>query len=105
MTETPANQPIDNTRPDGGADPGSFEDAAAGVRGGSRERMDPPGPGGGGPGVGADGETAAREQMRKDLGERRPDAGEDTANALEQDELGATDDPGTNSLGDPKAPS
>ena len=41
------------------------------VSGGDADRLDPAGEGSGGvPSAGADGETAAREQLRKDLGER-----------------------------------
>lgn len=44
--------------------------------GSDADRLDSPGEGTGGlPGAGADGETAAREQLRKDLGERSEDAG------------------------------
>ena len=44
--------------------------------------------------AGADGQTQAREQQRKDLGERRPDAGEETGDSLEQAAaIGPTDDP------------
>jgi hypothetical protein len=62
-------EPTDNTRTDGPA-PASLEET--GVQGGdAADRMDAPRDGSGGlPGGGADGETAAREQLRKDLGER-----------------------------------
>jgi hypothetical protein len=101
MTDTSADQPIDNTRVQEGAAPADPADAAAGVRGGSADRMDSPGEGSGGvPAAGADGSTGAREQLRKDLGERPGDAEEDTAGALAQNDLGQTDDPATNSLGD-----
>lgn len=64
------------------------------VSGGDADRMDPAGPGTGGMQAGADGETAAREQLRKDLGERRQDAGTDDGDDIEQDAaLGETDDP------------
>ncbi|MCW2666803.1 MAG: hypothetical protein JWN57_1765, partial [Frankiales bacterium] len=44
--------------------------------------------------TGADGQTAAREQLRKDLGERSPAMGEETGSELEQGAaVGATDDP------------
>jgi deoxyribodipyrimidine photolyase-related protein len=47
--------------------------------------MDSAGPGSGGmPGAGADGETGAREQLRKDLGERSPDMGTEAGDDLEQ---------------------
>ncbi|MEX2291216.1 MAG: hypothetical protein WD794_12925 [Mycobacteriales bacterium] len=63
----------DNTT-SSGPQPSTGEESA--VRGGSPDRMDPPDPGSGGvAGGGADGETAAREQLRKDLGERSDDAG------------------------------
>lgn len=79
MTNTPADQPIDNTRTSGGASPADPADAATGVRGGSADRLDAPGEGSGGvPAAGADGSTAAREELRKEFGERPADAGEDT---------------------------
>lgn len=66
----------------------------SGVRGSDQaDDMDPS------PGTtsGADGDTAAREQLRKDLGERAPGAGTEgpgPAGDLEQTAaLGATDDP------------
>lgn len=44
--------------------------------------------------TGADGSTAAREQLRKDLGERAPGAGTEEGDDLEQaGALGDTDDP------------
>lgn len=44
--------------------------------------------------TGADGETAAREQLRKDLRERAPQTGTEAGDDLEQAAaLGATDDP------------
>ena len=44
--------------------------------------------------TGADGDTAAREQLRKDLGERPADAGEEVGDGLEQGAaVGETDDP------------
>ena len=49
--------------------------------------------------TGADGETGAREQLRKDLGERPPGAGTEEGDDLEQGAaLGATDDPEGGSL-------
>jgi len=64
------------------------------VSGGDADRMDPSGPGTGGVPSGADGETAAREQLRKDLGERSPDGDTEEGAELEQDAaLGETDDP------------
>ena len=44
--------------------------------------------------TGADGETAAREQLRRDLGERGGEAGDESDGGLEQTAaLGSTDDP------------
>ncbi|MBW3638644.1 MAG: hypothetical protein KY451_02125 [Actinobacteria bacterium] len=64
-----------------------------GVRGGDADRMDP-GPPGGVPSAGADGETGAREELRKDLGERSPDSGTEDGDELEQAAvIGETDDP------------
>ncbi|MCW2713678.1 MAG: hypothetical protein JWN88_725 [Frankiales bacterium] len=65
------------------------------VPGGSADRLDSPGEGSGGlPSAGADGETGAREQLRKDLGERSPDAGTEEGDSLEQAAaIGETDDP------------
>lgn len=63
----------DNTRTSG-AEPASPDQA--GVRGGDADRMDSPGEGSGGvPGAGADGQTAAREDLRQSLGERAETAG------------------------------
>ncbi len=63
-----------------------------GVRGGDADRMDP-GPLGGVPSAGADGETGARERLRKDLGERSADAGTEDGDDLEQAAaVGETDD-------------
>lgn len=59
------------------------------------DRMDPT------PGTtsGADGDTAAREQLRADLGERSADAGREDGDDLEQGgALGDTDDPASGSL-------
>ncbi len=61
------------------------------VSGGDADRLDPAGPGTGGMLAGADGETAAREELRKDLGERPQDA--DTEHGTLAEGLGATDDP------------
>lgn len=73
MSEKPID---DNLTTQGGADPGRPDDAARGVLGGDADRMDSPGEGSGGmPAAGADGSTQAREQLRKDLGERPADAG------------------------------
>jgi hypothetical protein len=63
----------DNTRKTG---PDASTGEEAGVRGGDPDRLDSPGKGSGGvPSAGADGETEAREELRKDLGERSDDAG------------------------------
>jgi hypothetical protein len=96
MTEpssTPEPQQSDDTRatgtqPSTGPEPG--------VRGGdAADRMDSPGPGSGGlAGAGADGETGAREQLRKDLGERDAATGTEEGGDLEQAAaIGETDDP------------
>jgi hypothetical protein len=92
MTE-PTPQTSDDTRNDA-PQPSGLEEP--GVRGGdAADRMDAPGEGSGGlPGAGADGETAAREALRKDLGERSPQAGEEAGGDLEQAAaIGETDDP------------
>lgn len=71
---------------------------AGGVRGADQvDRMDAePGHG---TTTGADGETAAREALRKDLGERSAASGEDGPDVGA--DLGATDDPRGGSLTDP----
>ena len=92
MTE-PTPQQSDNTRNDGPQPSGREE---PGVRGGdAADRMDSAGPGSGGlPGAGADGETGAREQLRKDLGERSPEMGSEAGDDLQQAAaIGETDDP------------
>lgn len=92
MTE-PLPQQSDNTRNDA-PQPSGLEEP--GVRGGdAADRMDSPGAGSGGlPGAGADGETEAREQLRKDLGERSPEMGTEAGDDLEQAAaIGETDDP------------
>jgi hypothetical protein len=92
MTE-PFPQESDNTRIERVSPASSDTD---GVRGGdATDRMDSPGPGSGGvPAAGADGQTGAREDLRKDLGERRQDAGTEDGDDLEQGAaLGETDDP------------
>ncbi len=49
--------------------------------------------------TGADGDTGAREQLRKDLGERDPGQGTEEGDDLEQGAaLGATDDPDGGSI-------
>ena len=92
MTE-PTSTPSDNTR-NTGVQPSS--PGESGVRGGdAADRMDSPGEGSGGvPAAGADGQTGAREELRKDLGERPQDAGTEAGAALEQTAaIGETDDP------------
>ena len=92
MTE-PLPQTSDTTNTDAPRPSGLEE---PGVRGGdAADRMDSAGPGSGGmPGAGADGETGAREQLRKDLGERSPDMGTEAGDDLEQAAaIGETDDP------------
>ena len=92
MTE-PMPQQSDDTRNDAPRPSGLEE---PGVRGGdAADRMDSPGAGSGGlAGGGADGETGAREQLRKDLGERAPQLGTEGGGGLEQAAaIGETDDP------------
>jgi hypothetical protein len=74
----------DNLTTQEGASPADRDDAARGVLGGDPERMDAAPGSGGLAGAGADGETGAREQLRKDLGERPADAGTDEGSDLEQ---------------------
>jgi len=72
MTEPFASE-ADDTRTEG-AQPATPD--TAGVRGGDADRMDSPGEGSGGvPAAGADGQTAAREDLRQSLGERSENAG------------------------------
>ena len=89
----------DNTTTKEGAAPERAGDAESGVLGGDPERMDAAPGSGGVPSAGADGETGAREALRKDLGERADDAGEDTGGPLAQGQLGDTDDPGAAGIG------
>ena len=92
MTE-PTPQTGDNTRNDA-PQPSGLEEP--GVRGGdAADRMDSAGAGSGGlAGAGADGETGAREALRKDLGERSPEMGTEEGDDLEQAAaIGETDDP------------
>ncbi|HVM28950.1 MAG TPA: hypothetical protein VM433_14930 [Mycobacteriales bacterium] len=92
-------EPKDSTTTTEGAAPASAADAAAGVRGGSPDRMDAAPGSGGLAGAGADGETGAREQLRKDLDERPSDAGTEEGGDLEQAAaIGETDDPQGGSL-------
>ena len=89
-----SEQPIDNTSTSGPSpDDVLAQDAA--VSGGSADRMDPAGDGSGGLApAGADGVTAEREGLRKDLGERSGSMGEETGDDLEQGAaVGETDDP------------
>ena len=82
-----------------GASPARPDDAARGVLGGDPERMDSAPGSGGLAGAGDDGQTGAREQLRKDLGERPGDAGADEGADLEQAAaIGETDDPQGGSL-------
>jgi hypothetical protein len=93
--------PADSTGSQEGAAPATAEDARAGARGGPADRMDAAPGSVGLAGAGADGETAAREQVRKDLGERAEGAGEQDATGLEQAAaLGETDAPASGSLGE-----
>ncbi|MGI8536094.1 MAG: hypothetical protein ACR2K2_06250 [Mycobacteriales bacterium] len=94
-------EPTDNTRTSGSAPDSASE--PQGVRGGDADRMDP-GPLGGVPAAGADGETAAREELRKDLGERAPTAGTEDGDDLEQAAaIGEADDPQGGSIQEPGA--
>ncbi len=89
----PFEQQSDNTRTSGPKQ--SAAAAEAGVPGGGPGRIDSPGPGSGGLACGgADGETGAREQLRKDLGERDASLGSEEGASLEQGAaVGETDDP------------
>lgn len=74
-----------------GADP--VPEPAGGVRGVDQVDAMDSSPGHGTT-TGADGETAAREALRRDLGERSGSTGDETGDDLEQAAaLGATDDP------------
>ena len=86
---------FDDTHSQEGGSAATHADQAKGVLGGDADRMDSPGPGSGGlAGAGADGETGAREQLRKDLGERPAGAGTEEGDDLEQAAaIGETDDP------------
>jgi hypothetical protein len=93
MTE-PFSSQSDDTRASGPQQSNSAGEH--GVLGGDAlDRMDSPGPGSGGlAGGGADGETGAREQLRKDLGERDASLGAEEGGELEQTAaVGETDDP------------
>jgi hypothetical protein len=90
----PFSQQSDDTRASG-ADKTNAAGEHGVLGGDAADRMDSPGPGSGGlPGGGADGETAAREQLRKDLGERSDSLGSEEGGGLEQGAAtGETDDP------------
>ena len=93
MTE-PFSTQSDDTRASGPTQSNAVGEH--GVLGGdAADRMDSPGPGSGGlAGGGADGETGAREQLRKDLGERSETMGTEEGDDLEQAAaIGETDDP------------
>ena len=96
MTESaspPEPQQSDDTRATG---PQPSTGPEPGVRGGdATDRMDSPGEGSGGlAGAGADGETSARESLRKELGERDGSLGTEEGSELEQAAaIGETDDP------------
>jgi hypothetical protein len=94
-TNTHDDLPTDNTRTTGPMPAADAAEARQGVLGGDADRLDSPGEGTGGvPAAGADGVTEAREQLRKDLGERDDGMGEEDGTSLEQAAaLGATDDP------------
>lgn len=68
----------DNTTSQEGAALGHDDpEPPSGVRGLPADAMDPGPAGGSGVGQGADGDTQAREALRKDLGERAAGTGED----------------------------
>lgn len=91
--------PADSTSSTERETPASSSDAATGVRGGDADRLDAAPGSGGLPAAGADGRTEAREELRKDLGERAASTGTEDATSLEQAAaLGETDDPSTGSL-------
>ena len=98
MTE-PFSQQSDDTRASG-ADSSNAVGEHGVLGGDAADRMDSPGPGSGGlPGGGADGETGAREQLRRDLGERSGATGTEDGGELEQGAaIGETDDPQGGSL-------
>ena len=89
----PFSQQSDDTRASG-ADTSNAVGEHGVLGGDATDRMDSPGPGSGGlPGGGADGETGAREQLRKDLGERSAGMGEQSGDDLQQAAaIGETDD-------------
>ena len=100
----PVPDPTTDALPDGGTDATSQQvgqdptaahvpEPASGVRGADQVDAFDTSPGHGTT-TGADGETAAREQLRRDLGERGGEAGDESDGGLEQTAaLGSTDDP------------
>ena len=90
----------DNTRSSGPTPDTDQSAADPRVSGGPADRLDSPGEGSGGvPSAGADGETAAREDLRQSLGERTETAGREDGDSLEQAAaIGETDDPQGGSL-------
>lgn len=98
MTEPLDDVLRDNTTTQDGLTPQADRDPG-GLKGGDPSRLDAEPGSGGMPAGGADGQTAAREQMRKDLGERAPSAGTEGGDDLEQAAaIGETDDPQGGSL-------
>ncbi len=94
-TSTDGYTPGDNTTTQEGPSPTAehVPTPPSGVRGADQVDAMDSAPGHGTT-TGADGETAAREQLRRDLGERPPGAGTEEGDALEQGAaLGPTDDP------------
>ncbi len=90
----------DNTRSQQGQDPTASHvpEPASGVRGADQVDAFDSSPGHGTT-TGADGETAAREQQRRDSGERSDASGDEAGGGLEQTAaLGSTDDPQGGSL-------
>lgn len=104
MSEIPTPEPTvttDNmTKLEGVGHDDPVPEPPLGVRGADQaDRMDnAPGEG---TTSGADGETAAREQLRVDLGERPADADREGGDDLEQAAaIGETDDPSSASIGE-----
>src|ERR1700712_3106629 len=91
---TPSDPATDNTRNQEGTRHGDpVPEPAGGVRGVDQVDAMDSSPGHGTT-TGADGETAAREALRRDLGERGGRTGDERGGDLEQAAaLGATDDP------------
>jgi hypothetical protein len=93
MTEPQTDALQDNTTTQDGLTLQSDGDPG-GVKGGNPDRLDAAPHSGGMPAAGADGQTAAREQLRKDLGERPADADTEAGDELEQAAAtGEIDDP------------